>query len=121
MEHVGLDPVVTKTGKRTRSILNNHPDWEEGKTYKSSQSDDMGKDNMFGPPCRRPPESILLRTFWAYFTKHSGKRKPINCFDGYPLTRKSVCYSKHYAACASQHGFNIFIDLSTALIYNNVT
>ena len=48
MEHVGLDPGVTETGKRTCDKLNNNPDWEEYKEYKPSQLNSIDKDNMFG-------------------------------------------------------------------------
>ena len=72
---------------------------------------------MFGPPCRRPPGDILLRQFWTYVIKLSGKSKSINACDGYCLTGKGVHYTKHYSACASQQGFNIFIALSTSLGY----
>ena len=77
----------------------------------------MYKYNMFGPPCIRPPGSILLRQVWMYVIKNSRKNKSINFFYGSPLTVNCVQYAKNCAACAYQHGFNIFLALSAALGY----
>ena len=70
---------------------------------------------MFGPPFIRPHGAIVLKQFWNYVIKHSGKSDSRNTCDGYPLTGKVIHYAKNYAACASQHGFNIFLVVYTAL------
>ena len=69
----------------------------------------MDKDNIFGPPCRIPPGSILLIQVWAYVIKHSVNSKSINTCGGYPLTVNGVQYAKNNVAFAYQHGFNIFL------------
>ena len=63
----------------------------------------MYKDNMFGPPCRRPPMAIVLRQVYMYVIKTSGKGNSRNTCDGYPLTGKCVQYTKYYTAYDSQH------------------
>ena len=77
----------------------------------------MYKNNMFEPPCRIPPGAIVLIKVWTYVIKQLGKRNSRNNCDGSPLTGKVFQYYKKYSACASQHVFNIFISLFTALGY----
>ena len=117
MEHFGLDNLVTETVKKTREKLKTQQDWEKWKASEFYQLDYTDKENMFGIPCRRPHGYIILRQVWTYVINKYGKRKSINTCDGSTLTGKGVQYTKKYVARASQHGFNIFIDLSIALVY----
>ena len=45
------------------------------------------------------------------------KRRSINTCDIYPLNGKDIHYAKNYTSSASQHGFDIFLALYTALGY----
>ena len=71
---------------------------------------------MFGPSCRIPPGDIVMRNFWIYVVKNPGKSKSRNTCDVSPLTGKVFQYAKN-TVCDSQHGFNIFLSLSTSLGY----
>ena len=57
-----------------------------------------------------------MRKFWIYVVKNPGKSKSRNTCDVSPLTGKVFQYAKN-TVCDSQHGFNIFLSLSTSLGY----
>ena len=73
-----------------RDNLKNHTDQEVWKTSAFSQLDAKDKYNMFGPTCIILPGVIVLRQFWTYVIKLSGKRKSRNNCYVYPINGKGV-------------------------------
>ena len=117
MDHIGLDPGVPKTGKRTRYKLKNHPDWEEWKESEFYHLDALDKDIIFGCTFIITLGAIVLIQVWKYVIKKPVKRKARNIFDESNLTGKGIQYANNYAACAYQYELNIFLVLYTALLY----
>lgn len=89
--------------------------WREAE-YK--QLDTHESDGMFGKPCPRPRNAIVLHSIWSYSLKWDGTRKARNCGDGRPL-RDDHCrrLESMYTACVSQVGVKIFFALSAILNY----
>jgi hypothetical protein len=89
--------------------------WQEAEF---KQLDTHDNDGMFGKPCPRPPNVIVLRSIWSYMMKWDGTRKARNCGDGRPLRDEHYRRLEAvYTACVSQVGVKIFFALSALLNY----
>jgi hypothetical protein len=68
----------------------------------------MENDGMYGSPCKLPAGAIVLRQVWTYTVKYEGTLKVRNCCDGFVLKGRGIEFSRHYTACISQQGMQIF-------------
>jgi hypothetical protein len=105
------DEYVQKTtsSQFTRKQLMKREDFNLWLEAEYKQLDTHENDGMFGKPCPRPQNAIVLRSIWSYMVKWDGTRKARNCGDGRPL--RDAHYRRLeavYTACISQVGVKIF-------------
>lgn len=114
------DEFIQKTASSqfTRKQLMRRDDFELWREAEYKQLDTHESDGMFGKPCPRPRNAIVLHSIWSYSLKWDGTRKARNCGDGRPL-RDDHCrrLESMYTACVSQVGVKIFFALSAILNY----
>jgi Reverse transcriptase (RNA-dependent DNA polymerase)./Integrase core domain. len=108
----------TTSSQFTRKQLMQRDDFASWREAEYKQLDTHESDGMFGKPCPRPRNAIVLRSIWSYSLKRDGTRKARNCGDGRPL-RDDHCrrLESVYTACVSQVGVKIFFALSALLNY----
>jgi hypothetical protein len=51
-------------------------EWKAGEI---EQLDQMHSLRMYGEPCERPPDAIVLRLHWQYTVKQNGEQRSRNC------------------------------------------
>jgi Reverse transcriptase (RNA-dependent DNA polymerase)/GAG-pre-integrase domain len=102
-------------GTLTRKKLLNLASWPEWERAIDEQLDNMAKQNMYGPPCKPPPDSVVLRQHWTYLIKPDGRRKPRNCCDGSKRAAPQLQIAANtYSSCAEQPTTRMFWALAAA-------
>jgi hypothetical protein len=105
-------------GKYTRTKLRKLSTWPLWRAAEKKQLDAMHKQQMYSAPCIAPPNSIILRQHWNYYTKPDGTRTARNCCDGSLRAAPELHDSAHtYASCIEQPCQRLFYSLSAASGY----
>lgn len=108
----------TTSSQFTRKQLMKRDDFELWREAEYKQFDTHDSDGMFGTPCPRPTNAIVLRSIWSYLLKWDETRKARNCGDGRLLCDNHVRRLEAvYTACVSQVGVKICFALSALLNY----
>ena len=98
-------------GSFTRRKLKNLPNWNDWQCSEFKQLDSMAKQEMYGKPCRPPPDAIILRQHWNYSHKSDGTRKARNCCDGSPRSAPKLKLANTYSSCIEQPCMRMFFAL----------
>jgi hypothetical protein len=109
---------VDYNGKYTRTKLRKLPTWHLWYAAEKKQLDAMNQQQMYSAPCIAPPNSIILRQHWNYYTKPDGTRTARNCCDGSLRAAPELHDSAQtYASCIEQPCQRLFYSLSAASGY----
>jgi hypothetical protein len=109
------EQAVGRFTRRKLKKLSTWPEWEAGER---KQLDQFHALKMYGPPVRRPPNSIVLRQHWQYQIKRDGTRRARNCCDGSPRAAPVLhSVAQTYSSCVEQPVQRMFFALSAELGY----
>ncbi len=115
---IALTPEEKALGHFTRRKLKPLSTWPIWLAGEWQQLDQFHAINMFGKPCKPPPNAIILRSHWRYGVKQDGTRRPRHCCDG---SKKSAPLlhrlAKTYSNCVNQPIQRLFMALAAALCY----
>jgi hypothetical protein len=105
-------------GSSTRHKLKTLPTWSLWHAAETKQLDQFESLGMYGKPCARPNDAIVLRSHWQYRVKTNGIRRSRNCCDGSLRAASRLhAMAETYASCIEQPVFRLFLALSASLNY----
>jgi hypothetical protein len=97
----------------TRKKLRNLSTWNDWKAGEIKQLDQMHSLRMYGEPCKRPPDAIVLRLHWQYTVKQNGEHRSRNCCDGSKRAAPRLhAVASTYSSCVEQPIQRLFFALS---------
>ena len=99
--------------RRKLKQLDTWPEWRKGEV---DQLDKMERLGMYGKPCKRPPNAIVLCPHWQYHLKRNGDRRSRNCCDGSRRAASTLhAVASTYYSCVNQPVQRLFFALSAIL------
>ena len=111
-------PEELALGTLTRRKLKTLPTWPLWNAAEEKQCDQFQTLGMFGKPCTRPPDAIVLRPHWQYKIKTCGKRRSRLCCDGSPRAAPVLhALAESYSSCIEVPIFRLFCALTASLNY----
>jgi hypothetical protein len=109
-------PAERALGSFTRRKLRNLDTWPLWKSAELKQLDGFADLAMYGEPCPRPPDAIVLRQHWMYKIKSDGTRRARNCCDGSKRAAPELHrLSSTYSSCIEHPCMRLFMALSASL------